>query len=149
MPRTNDHRGRPCPIRDPAWVMVRLPDGEAARRFAARLNARVRFRADLLVVGLGLAVGITASSVVTQAFASQAPWAVRVCVGALMVAAGGLLGLALAGPLSGRETRHVISVYLAERLCPSCAYSLAGISAAADACTVCPECGTAWRLPPS
>ncbi len=31
--------------------------------------------------------------------------------------------------------------------CPSCAYNLAGISAQPDLCTLCPECGAAWRLP--
>ena len=30
--------------------------------------------------------------------------------------------------------------------CASCGYSLKGIHADADGCTVCPECGAAWRL---
>lgn len=30
-------------------------------------------------------------------------------------------------------------------LCPSCAYDLRRVEAAADGCTVCPECGGAWR----
>jgi len=33
------------------------------------------------------------------------------------------------------------------RWCMRCAYSLEGISAEADGCTVCPECGAAWELP--
>jgi hypothetical protein len=35
---------------------------------------------------------------------------------------------------------------LGRRLCPSCGYDLAGLEAGADGCTVCPECGAAWRL---
>lgn len=29
--------------------------------------------------------------------------------------------------------------------CGSCGYSIAGISAQSDGCTICPECGAAWR----
>jgi hypothetical protein len=147
MPRSADHRARPCTIRDPAWVMVRLPDGETARRFAARLNARMRFRADILVVIAGLVIGIIASTVVGWAFSNHATWLVRFGVGVLMVVAGGLAGLVLARPLNRRETRHVVDVYLAERLCPSCAYSIGAIPVDPDGCTTCPECGTAWRIP--
>jgi len=30
--------------------------------------------------------------------------------------------------------------------CPSCGYSLRDVTPEADGCTVCPECGAAWRL---
>jgi hypothetical protein len=30
--------------------------------------------------------------------------------------------------------------------CPACQYSMASLVAEADGCTVCPECGGAWRL---
>ncbi len=29
--------------------------------------------------------------------------------------------------------------------CPACAYSIASVEPASDGCTVCPECGSAWR----
>jgi hypothetical protein len=35
---------------------------------------------------------------------------------------------------------------LGMRRCPSCSYSLANLDIEADGCTVCPECGAAWRL---
>lgn len=35
---------------------------------------------------------------------------------------------------------------LAKGLCPSCWELLAGLPAEADGCTLCPECGAAWRL---
>jgi hypothetical protein len=32
-------------------------------------------------------------------------------------------------------------------LCPACGYEIGSLPAATDGCTVCPECGAAWRLP--
>ena len=32
-------------------------------------------------------------------------------------------------------------------LCPSCRFPLCDMLQEADGCTVCPECGAAWRLP--
>lgn len=40
-------------------------------------------------------------------------------------------------------------VMLAEERCASCAYPLVGLQVEADGCTVCPECGAAWRLDPT
>lgn len=42
--------------------------------------------------------------------------------------------------------------WLAERRleraeCAACTFPLDGLSAEADGCTVCPECGAAWKLP--
>jgi hypothetical protein len=31
--------------------------------------------------------------------------------------------------------------------CASCGYSLANLAPADDGCTLCPECGSAWRIP--
>lgn len=31
--------------------------------------------------------------------------------------------------------------------CASCGYSLANLTPADDGCTLCPECGSAWRIP--
>jgi hypothetical protein len=33
--------------------------------------------------------------------------------------------------------------------CLACGYDLDGLALAADGCTVCPECGAAWKLPPA
>lgn len=43
--------------------------------------------------------------------------------------------------------RKVGRVLLAHRRCVQCAYDLAGCKPDPDGCTVCPECGSAWRLP--
>ncbi|MBY0112662.1 MAG: hypothetical protein K2Y21_07565 [Phycisphaerales bacterium] len=42
-------------------------------------------------------------------------------------------------PIEAREM-------LRKCLCPHCRFSLVGISPDPDGCTVCPECGAAWRL---
>jgi len=38
-------------------------------------------------------------------------------------------------------------VILAKEYCPSCGYRLVAAPPEGDGCTVCPECGAAWRLP--
>ena len=40
-----------------------------------------------------------------------------------------------------------IHYMLAAPMCPACHHLLTGVPAQADGCTVCPECGAAWRLP--
>lgn len=45
------------------------------------------------------------------------------------------------------QAAPIVRAFLARSLCPACGYSLAGSEPADDGCTVCPECGTAWRLP--
>lgn len=42
---------------------------------------------------------------------------------------------------------HMMRLLLKHRRCASCAYDLAGTPVQPDLCTVCPECGAAWRLP--
>lgn len=44
------------------------------------------------------------------------------------------------GPRLGRAARRL-------GLCWSCGYDLRGMTPDPDGCTVCPECGAAWRLP--
>ncbi len=39
------------------------------------------------------------------------------------------------------------TAWLGLGLCPACGYSIAEIEPEEDGCRVCPECGSAWRLP--
>lgn len=41
---------------------------------------------------------------------------------------------------------RVASAYLMSGICPVCHYSLAEIESDSDGCTICPECGAAWKL---
>ena len=45
--------------------------------------------------------------------------------------------------------QHYHRAILAQRFCPACAYRLVQLDADEDGCTVCPECGAAWRLKPA
>lgn len=45
-----------------------------------------------------------------------------------------------------RSTAHARDAMLEYDLCPHCAHGLGGIPPEADGCTVCPECGSAWRI---
>jgi len=45
-----------------------------------------------------------------------------------------------------KMTPFIVGAFLAERRCPACGYDLAGAAPADDGCTVCPECGAAWKL---
>ena len=44
-------------------------------------------------------------------------------------------------PINGRDS------LLTSGICPACAYWIAGVPPESDGCTVCPECGAAWRMP--
>jgi hypothetical protein len=43
-------------------------------------------------------------------------------------------------------TGRVRASFLAERRCPSCSYPLGELVEEGDGCTVCPECGAAWKV---
>jgi len=49
--------------------------------------------------------------------------------------------------LMHRSRNRITRIVTRHRFCATCGYALADIPAAADRCTVCPECGSAWRLP--
>ncbi|GJM19999.1 MAG: hypothetical protein DHS20C14_22120 [Phycisphaeraceae bacterium] len=65
------------------------------------------------------------------------------------ICAGGITGLgfvlawAIAWHVRRRYPRLIAGLPLA---CPACTYDLAGLEPAPDGCTVCPECGGAWRM---
>lgn len=49
-----------------------------------------------------------------------------------------------------REARHTRTIAARQsrlvRVCPACEYSLESSAPEPDGCTVCPECGAAWKL---
>ena len=46
-----------------------------------------------------------------------------------------------------RSAEHAIGAMTRAGLCPACAYRIDDCQPEADGCTVCPECGAAWRMP--
>jgi hypothetical protein len=70
--------------------------------------------------------------------------------GATMVVAFVVLSLPFAFREVRRNRRHRAAELRATFGCWACGYSLAGCPpepSPSDGCTVCPECGAAWRLP--
>jgi hypothetical protein len=49
------------------------------------------------------------------------------------------------GAVRRRCFRRLSSMYLSTGRCPACHDSLAALNIEPDGCTVCPECGAAWR----
>jgi hypothetical protein len=71
---------------------------------------------------------------------------------AAAAAAGGIAGLLIAFKIIMTLERRLLVPRLAFKLrslgfCASCGYDLRSLTPAPDGCTVCPECGAAWRLP--
>jgi hypothetical protein len=42
-------------------------------------------------------------------------------------------------------TNHFVSALLSHDKCPSCLYTISGISQNTDQCRICPECGAVWK----
>jgi hypothetical protein len=152
--RTKDARSRPVSIIGPGWramwpVDFARPAGplaaEARAANAIPQSSGMQFHAWLLLM-------ITA--VVFAALSAW--WAVRAGPGARLQPIG-TLGWAVLGLVLGVMTfrykfrqspEKIVEAALRERCCPSCNYSLSGISPDPDGCTTCPECGAAWCFPP-
>jgi len=67
----------------------------------------------------------------------------------LLVGLGFGLWILVRRRLTGRLPSREKQAHLTARRCPACSYGLEGIEPSPDRCTVCPECGAAWRLPSS
>jgi hypothetical protein len=48
--------------------------------------------------------------------------------------------------LMHRTRQRIVRIVTKHGFCATCGYALADIPPAEDRCTVCPECGSAWRL---
>jgi len=58
---------------------------------------------------------------------------------------GGSMGLMV--KLYGwRSSKHARQAMLRAGLCPGCGYQLPDVPPDSEGCTVCPECGAAWKL---
>lgn len=144
--RAKDDRGRRVALLDPARVRASAALADPAT--AARLAwARAELRAGTFGLRLFLFMGLmwVAFPVLGTTHAPAWVWltVLPVWAGVLWV-----LNRFLARRGNPRRTHRVGSLLASHGLCPSCAYSLADLSPEADRCTVCPECGGAWRRRP-
>ncbi len=86
---------------------------------------------------------------VTLILVGAAPIAIAIaaCVGALFCTHTWRLALGLQDFSDLDISTDLIAASIQrEGFCPSCAQSLEGLPHASDGCTICPECGAAWRL---
>lgn len=95
-----------------------------------------------VVVGLGW-IGWTSSAWIVIHWGVKGMWWFSIVGGfAFASILFGLSYIREAGWLT-RYMRGMISL----GCCPVCTYNLSGLESETDGCTVCPECGAAWRLP--
>lgn len=108
----------------------------ALRRFYGLKNSTV------LAIGLGLTVMPFILKLLPRDWLSE-----DFIDGVVLILAS--LGMVpiLAVGVAGRPKSIVIDALREHARCPACVYNLAGCPVAEDdECTVCPECGAAWRL---
>lgn len=72
-------------------------------------------------------------------------WGGLALYGFLFVFPGTVLGIEMARH-GWRSPQYAIDAMKRVGRCPSCAYRIDGVTPEGDGCTVCPECGGAWRL---
>ena len=94
---------------------------------------------QLLMIALGT-YGVYGMS--TSAFRKPWDW-----VGPAGVCLSATIGLVTAWSyLRSINATRLARGFLAIRCCASCGYSLLGLDPEPDGCTVCPECGSAWKF---
>lgn len=141
--RIPDDRGRQVAVLDPLLVKASPTTGEG--EIASRLAwARTELRAGTF--GLRLLVASVLSWLafpVLEEVGASAGVAVMTFVLLLI----GLLVLNRIWVRSGttRRCRRVAAQLAGAGICPTCAYSIAELQEEHDGCTVCPECGGAWK----
>ncbi len=102
---------------------------------------------NLLSTSLGMLVLGAMSAWMTHVQWQQAVFSYRLAfVLFAFAAAFALVGIASPFVLIARRRFLEIEIRRLPRLCPQCLYDLAGSPAEDDGCTVCPECGAAWRF---
>ena len=136
-----DDRGRSVPFRMVIGLRVSREIPKEARR-EIEDQVKADFRADRrwkieLAIGLTVFMGILVALLVIPGIGYQpAMFALPPLV---------VLVFIWSGRRYVRDRFH--RVILAKEYCPSCGYRLVGTPPEGDGCTVCPECGAAWRLP--
>ena len=137
----HDHRGREVPLCDETALppgtdaRIRQVVWMAARSRPHRLAVRLAVM-TLCIVGSRLVfLYLRGSSSRLEMLGSAVT--VLVVIG-LLVAYARMTG--------GFADRRAAKLCLSRRLCPSCGYTLDGLTPEADGCRVCPECGAAWKV---
>ncbi len=154
MPTTiTDHRGRSHRVQDHRIAEARrgssshVPPAARARLLAA---AQGDIRSRHLIAG---AVFCGLFALVPAAIVPLGMGYRGLSVVVPAIAASVAIGLAYVRSVRKRMTRwqreRILNAAAEAGLCAVCGYLLYGLPREADGCTVCPECGAAWRVDPA
>ncbi len=132
LPRTASFEGVPADVRRRIEDRLRTPLTKASNRYAWAVSVAC------IMLSLWLVPVLMKSGLSAYAWA---PLLVVANVGAWMACAFVYRWLVHRG-----FTSEFVAAFLADKRCPACTYDLDGAAAGADGCTVCPECGAAWRV---
>lgn len=155
---TKDHRGKPVPIPSGLTVAAVAADSRLSPRARERITAHLRrdelswaesaqgcaweFAVQFLLVPIAVVVVLCWWWFIARGWSKQAvKWSIVAVSIAVFVA---YISLDIWVKRACRGT--VIEALLREGLCPSCGYEIKTVPPQADGCSVCPECGAAWRL---
>ncbi|MHC4970587.1 MAG: hypothetical protein ACYTF4_18500 [Planctomycetota bacterium] len=154
MGRIKDARGRTVSQLDPVKLhllnMHSVIPAQALRPMADQLFPGARRQRLVQVLSVPLCFGFVIGGTVIY-FKYFSTWKgfdpvnmTIYVIQVVVILSGPLLMFRLA---RAKYVSRVASVMLAHCRCPHCGYDLHGLgSDEADGCTVCPECGCAWRL---
>ncbi len=151
---TTDARGLPARITQPHAIEEALRKRAGDTTAEARFRKALRERAGRPFYGLALLLTAMLAPVLlgwTFVAWMLAAWAGKPLLGvALSVVALPVAVVVVFRAFAGRPTPEAVAAAaLSAATCPQCLYSLIGVRAAPDGCTVCPECGAAWLMPHS
>jgi hypothetical protein len=130
------------------WIHLIDARGKAARFADATppMDRPLLFRqAALAIIGFLLLFSGLIGIVVIPSLVFRASTVVKVTLILTWLLGGGWI---LMKVLVTWRSRAIIDHLLSKHRCPACAFDLRGLTADPDGCTICPECGAAWRLPP-
>lgn len=117
---------------------------ETLRAFQPRIRDR---RVFVWRIVLFLVAGVIVTGLLKRFTPAGSVMRDVVLVAFVVVMSTPWLGVRLRLPITAMPD-EILRVFNEFRRCASCAYSLKELAPEQDGCTVCPECGAAWRLRP-
>lgn len=151
MPHTgiHDDRGRAVRVITPGWRALApflRTRGEAAARARAALALPPEFvwrlRAALVLFSASVYFSAVSGYRAVRAGTALTAWYTWTPV--VQIALIGFT-LWLLVRSARRHDEQVVSGLLKAAMCPGCGYALGAIPPERDGCSVCPECGAAWK----
>lgn len=144
-----DARGREVPLVPHDWKLHFLRDTDVGRRLRASSDLESR-RTTGYDMRRGIAFGILALPILLIGACAPAflAFSLKWPLWLMLLAAiplGILPALVTIFVVRRAAARRIANVYAHAGICGSCGHDLRGTAIAADGCTVCTECGAAWR----